>query len=178
MTVNAFYELVLSSEAVGEFQQYIERDIEFEQIQQSGKGQIYQSCNIHRISEHAPVARHVIDVIKYFNKKYFKYELFGTYEIQLLRYDKGGHYDWHSDYGVSENPEGDRKLSLSLQLSDVWEYNGGNMRIRDWNNREHDMDMECGNAMVFDSRVPHKVFPVTNGTRYAIVAWAHGPQLR
>ena len=96
----------------------------------------------------------------------------------MLRYDKGGYYDWHSDYGVSENPEGDRKLSLSLQLSDVWEYNGGNMRIRDWNNREHDMDMECGNAMVFDSRVPHKVFPVTNGVRYAIVAWAHGPQLR
>jgi len=40
------------------------------------------------------------------------------------------------------------------------------------------MEMECGNAMVFDSRVPHRVFPVTEGTRYAVVAWAHGPKLR
>ena len=178
MTINAFYELVLSSSVVGEFERYIDQTPEYQKIEQEYKGRIYQSCNIHRISSEDPVARHIQWVFKYFNEKYFNYELFDTYEIQLLKYEKSGHYDWHSDYGVSENPDGDRKLSLSVQLSDRWEYTGGAMRIRDWYNREYDMGLECGNAMVFDARVPHKVLPVTNGTRHAVVAWAHGPRLR
>jgi len=174
----AFYELVLSSQAVGEFLQYIDTGIEFTEVKQDYMEELYQYCNIHRIPNDAPVTQQVKDIFHYINEKYFQYDLFDTYEIQLLKYTEGGKYNWHSDYGVSENPYGDRKLSLSLQLSDPIEYRGGTMRIRDWYNREYDMAPECGNAMVFDARVPHRVFPVDEGTRYAVVAWAHGPKLR
>ena len=174
----AFYELVLSSQAVGEFLQYIDTGIEFTEVKQDYMNELYQYCNIHRVPDDASVSQQVKDIFHHFNQEYFQYDLFGTYEMQLLKYTKGGKYNWHSDYGVSENPYGDRKLSLSLQLSDPMEYRGGTMRIRDWYNREYDMALECGNAMVFDARVPHRVFPVDEGTRYAVVAWAHGPKLR
>ena len=35
-----------------------------------------------------------------------------------------------------------------------------------------------GSTIVFDSKVPHKVWPVTWGTRIALVGWANGPKLR
>ena len=47
-----------------------------------------------------------------------------TVEIQIVKYKIGGNYNWHCDYGLSQNPNADRKLSLSIQLSDEYEYDG------------------------------------------------------
>lgn len=178
MTVNAFYQDILSSEVVAELQSYANTVEDYTPINQTHNGQIYQSVHAHRVPFGHDIERHIVYTFKSFNDRFFNYDLFGTFEIQLLKYLPGGHYDWHSDYGVSENPNGDRKLSMSIQLSSIWEYSGSDVIIRDWYNRNFYMERELGNVMVFDSRAPHKVKPLTNGERLAIVAWAHGPRLR
>ena len=175
--VNAFYQNVLASEVVGELQQYA-INATYQTVEQMHGGMLYQSVSAHRLPYRHEAERHIVRSMMAINNEHFKYELFGTFEIQFLKYTTGGMYDWHCDYGVSEHEKGPRKLSLSIQLSNCWDYNGGEVVINDWYNRENYMDNQVGAVMVFDSRVPHKVMPVTDGERYAIVAWAHGPQLR
>ena len=45
-------------------------------------------------------------------------------------------------------------------------------------NRIQIMEKYQGRVMVFDSKVAHKVCPVTSGKRIALVGWASGPPLR
>ena len=40
------------------------------------------------------------------------------------------------------------------------------------------MPKEKGTIIVFDSRLPHKVTPVTTGRRVSLVTWMYGPKLR
>ena len=173
--VEAFYQSVLSSEAVGELQTYA-HSVEYRPIVQEYNGSTYQSTNVHVPPQSHPVEKYIVGSFIAFNKGFFNYDLWGSFEIQFLKYTSGGKYDWHCDYGNSD--VGARKLSMSIQLSPVWDYTGGDLLIRDWHNREHRISKEIGNVVVFDSRAPHKVEPITVGERYAIVAWAHGPELR
>ncbi len=175
--INAFYQKVLSFNEVGRLQEYANK-ARYEPINQVYLGSTYQSVEVHRLPHGHPLEKPMVHTIMGINNEHYNYDLFGTFEIQFLKYTVGGMYDWHCDYGVSEHPGGPRKLSLSLQLSNCWDYNGGDVLISDWYNREHPMDRELGAVMVFDSRVPHKVTPISDGERYAVVAWAHGPQLR
>ena len=48
-------------------------------------------------------------------------------EIQYTIYEgsKQGHYDWHHDVDWGNNSGQDRKLSITVQLSDPAEYEGG-----------------------------------------------------
>ena len=175
--INAFYQNILSFDEVGKLQEYANKT-RYEPITQEYQGTSYQSVEAHRLPHGHPMEKPIVHSMMRMNNEYFNYDLFGTFEIQFLKYNVGGMYDWHCDYGVSEHPGGPRKLSLSLQLSSPWDYNGGDVLIMDWYNREHPMDRELGAVMVFDSRVPHKVAPIVDGERYSVVAWAHGPQLR
>lgn len=175
--IKTYYEQIESSNSVGLVQQYLQT-AEFQEVEQNYANKVYQKVQVHRVANGSDVEKIAIKNILEVNKKYFHYDLFGTFEVQLLKYLPGCHYDWHCDYGVSENPKGDRKLSLSMQLSPVWDYRGGEVVVRDWHNRDHYMCSEMGNVIVFDSRAPHKVNPLTVGERCAMVAWAHGPALR
>lgn len=172
--VNSHYESVLSSQVVGDLQNYA-MSVEYEPVVQKYQGAVYQSVSAHRLPKSHRVERYIVESFMAFNKR-FNYDLWGSFEIQFLKYTKGAKYDWHCDYGISE--VGHRKLSMSIQLSPVWDYNGGDLLIRDWHNTKHLISKEIGNIVVFDSRAPHKVEPIIDGERYAIVAWAHGPELR
>ena len=72
-----------------------------------------------------------------------------------------------------------RKLSLTLQLSDPNTYEGGKFLLF---NGEHEPSeppiREQGSIIVFDSRLWHKVTPVTKGVRYSLVSWVLGPHFR
>lgn len=176
--INAFYEQLEDPDVVGSIIDYINNDVEFKGVVQEYKGREYQKVYVHRPASGSVAETSAINAILAVNKEYYQYDLFGTFEVQILKYLTGCKYDWHCDYGVSENIDGDRKLSLSMQLSAPWDYRGGELSIRDWHNRDTYMSSEMGNTIVFDSRVPHKVNPITVGERYSIVAWAHGPKLR
>jgi len=40
------------------------------------------------------------------------------------------------------------------------------------------MSRDLGTMVIFPSYVPHRVVPVTSGTRKALVVWAAGPAFR
>ena len=123
--------------------------------------------------------------VTFANHSNFNYELtdFDKETFQFTRYGKGDYYGLHRDFC----PERDRvsytrKLSITVQLSDSDEYEGGDFVIDmsaydgDFTNRKksHTMTRRKGSIIVFDSRTPHEITPVTNGIRYSLVKWVHG----
>lgn len=112
----------------------------------------------------------------------WNYDLIDIEQVQIGRYDKGGHYDWHTDEVTL--PKNDlnttnkiRKISISIQLNDPNEYEGGNLEFKVRENVDS-LKMQQGDIIVFPSFVEHRVTPVTEGARYSAVTWASGPPYR
>ena len=117
----------------------------------------------------------------------FKISRFETFQYTTYR-APGGHYDWHIDnafpYKDGPNKGLIRKLSLTIQLSDPEDYEGGMFEQRILRkNDEGDLNaitnsLESikprGSLLVFPGFVYHRVMPVTKGTRHSLVAWAVG----
>jgi PKHD-type hydroxylase len=84
-----------------------------------------------------------------------------------------GHYDWHVDTGNGGPVH--RKISFTAQLSDPADYKGCELVI---NNHAVEVvgTKERGSIHLFPSYMPHKVNPITNGVRYALVIWINGSQ--
>ena len=53
----------------------------------------------------------------------------GKEKIQFGEYKKGGHYGWHTDSSLNPNVPF-RKLSITVNLSDPRDYEGGNFEIK------------------------------------------------
>lgn len=97
---------------------------------------------------------------------------------QVARYgaERAGHFDWHSDIGAGALAA-KRKLTIVVQLSDPEDYRDGALQLRpDSSVREAPRDR--GTAIVFPSFVLHRVTPVTQGTRWSLTLWSHGPAFR
>ena len=138
----------------------------------------YRSCEIF-IPDQSSVFYHAVrNVINDVNNQYYQYDLSDKYDIQILKYRPGGHYEWHIDYGVCWHTGLDRKLSISIQLSNESQYEGGELEIRNWKGDDVTAPRKLGSAIVFDSRVTHRAKPVTEGERIVLVGWASGPKLR
>lgn len=101
----------------------------------------------------------------------FKFEIDFFEALQLARYKEGQFYGWHADMGPGHM--GNRKLGITVQLSDPDSYEGGDL-VMDDNGREFFVPRELGSVTVFPSFMRHKVTPVTKGIRYSLVAWASG----
>lgn len=115
------------------------------------------------------------------NDDNFNYDLDeDTIDIQILRYKEGGQYNWHADYGMSLNSNRGmtRKLSMSIQLSEESDYEGGELEWIDYSARHAYLQKNKGAGVVFDSRLPHRANPLKSGERLVLIAWASGPQLR
>lgn len=112
------------------------------------------------------------------NKEQWEYELNGLDGIQITRYDVNDHYTWHSDYGTAEDERYTRKLSATILVTDPSEYEGGDLEFIDYHNNLVVAPRQKGTMVVFDSRVPHRVTPVTKGQRISLVTWMLGPKLR
>ena len=97
---------------------------------------------------------------------------------QVARYgaDRQGHFDWHSDIGAGALAA-KRKLTIVVQLSAPDDYAGGTLDLwPDANTRT--VPRAQGLAVVFPSFVLHRVTPVTDGARWSLTLWAHGPAFR
>ena len=89
-------------------------------------------------------------------------------QIDLLKYNSGGKYEIHTDY-FSKYP---RHLSIIMNLND--EYKGGDLVFTDQkNNVVKRLKLGKGSIVFFPSNFmyPHGITPITEGTRYSIVAW-------
>ena len=96
---------------------------------------------------------------------------------QLSRYKSSdeGHYDWHIDADAPVN-DIQRKLSISILLSDPSEFEGGELQFKGIENDK--ILTKQGSIVVFPSFIEHRVTPVTKGVRYSAVTWASGPAFR
>jgi len=95
-------------------------------------------------------------------------------EAQYTEYkgDQRGHYDWHVDLGPG--PIGSvRKVSLTLQLSDPNDYEGGDLEFF-YSSKQRKAPREKGLCILFPSYTVHRVTPVTRGIRKSLVLWSGG----
>jgi len=116
-----------------------------------------------------------------------------TEECQFTEYSKNNFYGWHSDewdkpYNKSKDPNihgKNRKLSVTVSLSDPSEYEGGELEF-DLRNKSSGKPnlIKCkeisplGSMVVFPSYIWHRVRPVTKGVRRSLVAWNLGKPFR
>lgn len=98
-------------------------------------------------------------------------------DLQYTRYnDDKCYYGWHIDSGVGRTDHPPRKLSITLQLSDSSEYEGGDFQIH--GTKLVTLPKEKGLVIAFPSYCLHQVTPVTKGIRRSLVVWLCGPPLR
>jgi PKHD-type hydroxylase len=118
----------------------------------------------------------VTDAVLDLNEKFFNFDLFGFSEgFQFTRYDSpGGRYGKHTDKLI-DGPV--RKLSVTIQLSNPSEYEGGDMMLHCAHEPMH-LPKGQGLLIAFPSYVLHEVTPVTRGTRHSLVAWISGKPFR
>lgn len=179
--IRPFYLDNLNSQELQEIQDYISNlkdtdykhnEIKYEEFNN------YRSCEIHYPSSSSAFFRIGKRIFQSINKQYYQYDLRNVYEFQLIKYYEGGNYNWHCDYGVSPRKGVVRKLSMSIQLSSPNDYEGGELQLIDYGNHTINFSNSLGAVIVFDAKLPHKVWPVTFGKRIALVGWASGPKLR
>lgn len=118
------------------------------------------------------------DYILKANKKTFEINVQNKSEVQFTeyRFEENGHYDWHHDVNWNGQEGVDRKLSITVQLSDENEYNGGNFQFDELKTNTNFKSK--GTIIIFPSYLRHRVTPVTSGVRKSLVAWFSGPQWR
>ena len=113
------------------------------------------------------------------NLRTFNVDLNMKADIQYTVYEASekGHYDWHEDVMWNTPHDTDRKLSVTVQLTDGSEYEGGDFELAG-TNLPRDLLRTKGTVLVFPSYLRHRVTPVTKGTRKSLVAWFEGPHWR
>ena len=121
----------------------------------------------------------------------WNFEWHRSENCQFTKYKLNQYYDWHCDSWdkpyENEGPEKGkiRKLSMTCQLTDGSEYEGGELEFDFRNYEPHMRDeskhrIQCkeilpkGSIIVFPSFVWHRVKPVTKGVRYSLVMWNLG----
>ncbi len=121
------------------------------------------------------VYQHIAQVVSDANLKWFGFNVTAIQkQMQVARYAAGdrGHYNWHMDAGELQ-PQ--RKLSITMQLSDPGDYSGGRLEFF-FQDKKVFAPTERGSATIFPSFTMHRVTPVTKGVRYSLVAWIIGPR--
>ena len=111
----------------------------------------------------------------------YHYDIGKFTPCQFARYDVGDFYNYHQDSGhnIVEYEKETRKLSMTVQLSDPDTYEGGQFFFYNGNKEEEEPEIQKqGSILVFDSRMWHRVAPVTKGVRYSLVSLVLGPHFR
>lgn len=113
------------------------------------------------------------------NDEMWQFDLTSAPEhIQYTEYhgDVNGEYSWHQDIGPDELST--RKISITVQLSDNSEYEGGDLKF--WLGGKNLEDNALfaqrgkGTVILFPSYLYHAVTPVTKGIRKSFVLWLGG----
>jgi PKHD-type hydroxylase len=118
----------------------------------------------------------------------WKYDIKAAESMQITKYKKGGHYNFHSDgrgdhlstYNEPDNKfkHGNvRKLSMTILLND--NYEGGEFQFATYRKEKCTISTpefnKVGSIIIFPSGMEHRVAPVTKGVRYSLVVWFIGP---
>ena len=115
--------------------------------------------------------------LKRANRENFCYDLshLDGDSIKYKVYNEGDGQTWHVDAKpLEEEDEQVRKISFTVQLSDVDDYEGGNVQMLDEGGQMYNVPRQRGTVIVFDSATQHRVTKVTKGKRKSLVGWALG----
>ena len=105
----------------------------------------------------------------------FRFELMGFADaLQYTQYGPGHKFDWHVDIGAGD--ASNRKLSITVQLSDESAYEGGGLQFI--SAPDMTMPKTRGAAVLFPAYLAHRVGEVTSGLRCSLVGWAAGVPFR
>jgi len=144
-----------------------------------GFGKCVRQCNVVKLQPHLIervmdwLPRKLVGIIETLNREIWRFDITGLSEMHLLRYDVNDEVSLHADLD-GDNCE--RKIALLTQLSSPDDYMGGDL--------EYGIappaiaSRERGAILAFPAWVPHRVTPITRGTRYAITCFALGPSFR
>lgn len=122
----------------------------------------------------------ILNLVKKINKENFGFDLYDFTEYDTINYNqydasKNGEYGWHTDFPLTMFHQ--IKLTILVNLS-TGPYEGGDFEIF-LNGPIPVADFkEPGGVLVFPSYIPHRVTPVTKGTRSSMSLFATGPRLR
>ena len=122
-----------------------------------------------------PLTR-ILELAKQANNARYKFDMAGFLDVDapmIMKYVKGGHYDWHVDTGSAYLKQKERKISFSLILND--NYEGGELEFKN-SDENISLDLNKGDMVTFPSFLEHRVKPVLNGTRISLVGWMVGPK--
>ena len=122
------------------------------------------------------VFRKITDVVLNLNSRFFNFDIFGLNEgLQFTNYKApSDKYTKHIDRALDIVV---RKLSLSIQLTDPKEYEGGELILYE-DEKGTLMKKEQGTLVLFPSYMLHEVKPVTKGERNSLVSWVTGKQFK
>ena len=95
-------------------------------------------------------------------------------KIQYTEYlaEDEGHYTWHQDIGPGMASQ--RKVSITVQLSESDEYEGGDLELWRGGNNVVTAQRGAGVTVLFPSYLMHRVTKVTKGKRRSFVLWVGG----
>lgn len=129
--------------------------------------------NISPTSENEWIYKKIDTLVNDVNNDVYKFKLFGlTENLIVLQYGPNEHFNsWHSDFGAGKVST--RKISISLQLSNPSDYEGGVLEF--FGNETFKMPKTRGALALFPSFVQHRVTPITKGQRKSLVGWYNGP---
>jgi len=122
------------------------------------------------------VFQRVAGMVQDLNERFFNFDIFGLNEgFQFTNYKApSGKYGKHVDRLTNSII---RKLSISIQLTDPKEYEGGELYIYE-QEKGTLLDKKQGTLIMFPSYVLHEVTPVTKGERNSLVTWVTGNQFK
>jgi PKHD-type hydroxylase len=105
---------------------------------------------------------------------------YGFRFMQYAVYEDGGHFDFHIDTILAEGSviDDQRKLSVSLVLSDSSEYEGGDFQFYTGGEAPTTIKQEKGRFIFFPPWLLHRVTPVKSGVRKSLVFWMQGPNFK
>jgi PKHD-type hydroxylase len=116
----------------------------------------------------------VARIVNEVNRLHWRFEIAGSERLQFSAYRDGQYYDWHMDLGA-RGSFAMRKISVSVQLNDPAEYDGGGLEVSIGTTNAI-ARKDKGAAILFPAYALHRVLPVTRGVRYSLVAWIVGAQ--
>jgi len=120
------------------------------------------------------------DYVLHANRMAFGFDVQNIAEIQYTEYHgvNKGKYEWHHDTLFERDTPFDRKLSVTVQLSDSTDYEDGNFEFELADVPTVEQLRSRGSVLVFPSYLRHRVTPVSSGIRKSLVAWFEGPRWR
>lgn len=104
------------------------------------------------------------------NMFYFDIDIVSDPIHYVIYPEDGGHLDWHMDVGYGAVNK--RKLAMTVQLSDPYDYEGGDFEV--WyggKDKFVTVPRLKGDILVFPAFLMHRVKPITRGQRKCIVFW-------